>query len=134
MKLHLKLFFTSRLRHGLQKGGILFFWGHLGLFQFWKPVTSKTSTSTSKFQNFKIFQIFEISKISKIFQTFQKITNFPKKLKITKIYYQLRCGMVLQRVECWGRLGLFLGMANLKTFSNVKIFRNSSDLWMMNLL
>ena len=74
------------------------------------------------------FQIFKSSKFSKKFQIFQKISNFPKKFKIsknfknskfTKIYYQLCSGMVLQRVECWRRLGLFLGMANLKTFSNM---------------
>ena len=65
--------FTSRLRHGLQEGGILlfFFWGHLGLFQFWKPVTSKNLACW--FEEFGIFPKFWNFQN---FSNFQKFSNF----------------------------------------------------------
>ena len=41
---HYGIRLLAALQHGHREGGILllFFWGHLGLFQLWKP-TSKTS-------------------------------------------------------------------------------------------
>ena len=62
-----------------------FFLGHLGLFQFWKPFTWKTSAfklqKCSNFPTFKKFEIFEKISIFKLFHIL-KVLNFHNYKKI----------------------------------------------------
>ena len=69
-----------------QEGGIFFFLGHLGLFQFWKPVTSKTSAfKHQKFSNFTTFKIFFSKNFN--FQTFSHLESFTFSIIIKNNYF-----------------------------------------------
>ena len=59
---------TSRLRHGLQKGGILLLLGRLAFFGIF--IIFRASRILG------IFRIFKICKIFRIFQTFQTFSEF----------------------------------------------------------